>query len=91
VTIVRRFGRGLALASLVAVAVSCGGSRAFVSAAVSLSAGPMRLLAPLPRSAGPGLGPAHAFFLDSRRGYVATTGGAWYVPKTGVQPPLVPR
>ena len=43
-----------------------------------------------PRSTGPGLGPAHAFFLDARHGYVATTGGAWYVPKTGIQPPVVP-
>lgn len=75
---------------LVFAAVSCGGGDAFVSTSAATQLGPLRLSAPLPPSGGPGLGPAHPFFLDPRRGYVATTGSAWYVPKTGVQPPLVP-
>ena len=48
----------------------------------------MHLLVELPPSAGPGLGPAHPFFVDAEHGYVATTGGGWYVPKTGYQAPL---
>jgi photosystem II stability/assembly factor-like uncharacterized protein len=79
----RRIRRSLT-AALIALACSgCGGSQPLVAS------GTMRFVAPLPPSRGPGLGPAHTFFLDVLHGYVATTGGAWYVPKTGIQPPLV--
>src|SRR5438445_13553842 len=84
----RRIGWSLTLAL---VAAGCGASRPFVSQLRIETSAPVRLVGAVPpRSSGPGLGPAHPFFLDGRHGYVATTGGAWYVPKTGIQPPVVP-
>jgi hypothetical protein len=41
-----------------------------------------------PSSRAPGIGPQSLFFLDSRVGFTATTGGGGYMPKAGWQRPV---
>ena len=66
----------------------CGERQPFVSPMRVVERGPMvfRHVAPLPSTA-PGPGPSNLVFFDARHGFVATTGGAGWMPKVGFQAP----
>lgn len=75
---------------LVAVTVlGCRSERGFVEVAEP-AVGSIRFRLTAPVTHGPGLGPAHQVFRDAGHGYAATSGGAWWVPHTGFQPPVEP-
>jgi photosystem II stability/assembly factor-like uncharacterized protein len=84
--------RILPFALLALVAGACSGDRhAFLEPLKVESAGQMTFrFTPPPRSEGPALGAEHLFFIDGRRGFVATTGGGGYQQHVGYNLPTEP-
>ena len=79
------------LATVALVTTAATSHRAFVE---PLRTGPLVhatfIRTPKPRADGPGLGARSLYFLDSKLGFAATTGGGAEIPKLGWQQPTEP-